>query len=79
MIKIMSALRLKNTSESDPHSYTPAEPFLGFICNCLSYFITVRITFTCINLNVEKAKVCIAVVKPCLFVVFYTVHIKFKF
>ena len=22
--------------------------FLGFICNCLSYFITARITFTCI-------------------------------
>ena len=25
-----------------------SECFLGFICNCLSYFITVRITFTCI-------------------------------
>ena len=23
------------------------EFFLGFICNCLSYFITARITFTC--------------------------------
>ena len=23
--------------------------FLGFICNCLSYFITTRITFTCIS------------------------------
>ena len=22
--------------------------FLGFVCNCLSYFITARITFTCI-------------------------------
>ena len=82
----MSALWLKKTSESDPHSYvvtkklqikprksyeapTGFEPFIaqsvehrtgiaevtgsnpigvseffqGFICNCLSYFITVRI------------------------------------
>ena len=26
-----------------------SESFLGFICNCLSYFITVRITFTCMQ------------------------------
>ena len=25
-----------------------SEFFLGFICNCLSYFITARITFSCI-------------------------------
>ena len=25
-----------------------SEIFLGFICNCLSYFITAKITFTCI-------------------------------
>ena len=24
-----------------------SECFLGFICNCLGYFITARITFTC--------------------------------
>ena len=46
----MSPLRIKNTSESDPHSYeeTPTgspESFLDFICN---YFTTARITFTCI-------------------------------
>ena len=26
--------------------------FLGFICNCLGYFITVKITFTCIHSSV---------------------------
>ena len=25
-----------------------SEFFLGFVCNCFSYFITARITFTCI-------------------------------
>ena len=30
-----------------------SEFFLGFICNCLSYFITVRITFTCIPLSLQ--------------------------
>ena len=30
-----------------------SEFLLGFICNCLSYFITVRITFTCIPLSLQ--------------------------
>ena len=48
-----------NTSETDPHSYEAnkgqkkfnvgaSKVFLGFICNCLSYFITLEISFTSI-------------------------------
>ena len=53
----MSALQLKNTSESDPRSYEVlqvkprknSEAPTGFICNCSSYFVTARISFTCMN------------------------------
>ena len=37
----MSELRIKNRSEA-------SDFFLGFVCNCLSYFTTAKITFTSI-------------------------------
>ena len=46
-----SALRIKNTSERDPVGVS--EFFLGFICNCLSYFTTAKISFTSI-LNIHS-------------------------
>ena len=43
----MSELRIKNRSESDLRRF-----FLGFLCNCLSYFTTAKITFTSIRVRV---------------------------
>ena len=40
-------LQIENTSESDPRSHSEASHFfLGFLCNCFSCLITVRIIFT---------------------------------
>ena len=33
-----------------------SELFVGFICNCLSYFMTARITFTCNSDFVDEAR-----------------------
>ena len=35
-----------------------SEFFLGFICNCLSYFTTVKISFAPKKINVRHKKVC---------------------
>ena len=90
----MSALQIKNTCESDPHSHAnsnlhltcfqqgfiaqsvehrtsimdvmgsnpvgTSDFFLGFIGNCLSYFITARITFTC---NKNKRIIIIIIIR----------------
>ena len=44
----MSELRIKNRRESDLRSceVTHSDFFLGFVCNCLSYFTTAKITFS---------------------------------
>ena len=51
LYKSCIALRIKNTSESDPRYRIPLKLrnfFLGFLCNCFySCFITARITFNC--------------------------------
>ena len=45
----MSELRIKNRSESDLRRF-----FLGFLCNCLSYFTTAKITFTSIIVKFDQ-------------------------
>ena len=41
-----------------------SECFLGFICNCFSYFITVRITFTCL-LYPPCTRMMFIICRPC--------------
>ena len=44
----MSELQIENRSESDLRSceVEASDFFLGFVCNCPSYFTTAKITFT---------------------------------